>query len=196
VGWGESGALDAATRRSLLWNQHPYGTMGLSSRRAVESAPTLTWWKIVLISPADIFDALGSSITDLVVIALKALIATARRPILIALVTFIFVVVSTTFLILSAIVFAGWWQNFFLELGVGLLVAGLVDIAVLGALHSLIEGTEIAESIRKKVELESDFVLDELDRLEEQIKQVKADQIRVDKSEPTGRRPSGIGWPS
>jgi hypothetical protein len=37
-------------------------------------------------------------------------------------------------------VFQGWWQAFSLELGVGLLIAGIVDVAVLGALHELIEG--------------------------------------------------------
>ena len=46
----------------------------------------------------------------------------------------------TASLTLSGLVFTGWWQGFFLELGVGLLIAGIVDIAILGALHGLIEG--------------------------------------------------------
>ena len=31
-------------------------------------------------------------------------------------------------------------QGFFLEFGVGLLIAGIVDVAILSALHGLIEG--------------------------------------------------------
>jgi len=72
---------------------------------------------------------------------LRSVLAVARRAILIALVTLLFIVVAVTCLILSGIVFTGWWQAFFLEAGVGLLIAGIVDVAVLGALHGLIEGT-------------------------------------------------------
>jgi hypothetical protein len=64
----------------------------------------------------------------------------ARRPILLAIVTLTFVASVAVSLILSGVLFRGWWQGFFLELGVGLLIAGIVDVAILGALHALIEG--------------------------------------------------------
>ena len=64
----------------------------------------------------------------------------ARRPVLLFLVTLGFVLAATLSLALSGLVFQGWWQAFCLELGVGLLIAGFVDVAILGALHGLIEG--------------------------------------------------------
>ncbi len=66
----------------------------------------------------------------------------ARKPALLFLVTLAFVVSAILSLALSGLVFRDWWQGFFLELGVGLLIAGTVDVAVLGALHGLIEGDE------------------------------------------------------
>jgi hypothetical protein len=64
----------------------------------------------------------------------------ASRPVRIALVTLIFVVISVVLLLVSGFVLHGWWQAFFLEAGVGALIAGIVDVAVLSALHDLIEG--------------------------------------------------------
>lgn len=64
----------------------------------------------------------------------------ARRPILLFLVTLAFVLSAVLLLALSGLVFRGWWQGFCLELGVGLFIAGIVDVAILGALHGLIEG--------------------------------------------------------
>ena len=69
----------------------------------------------------------------------------ARRPILLLLVTSTFVVVAILLLTLSGTVLHGWWQSLFLELGVGVLIAGVVDVAILGALHGLIEGVERAQ---------------------------------------------------
>jgi hypothetical protein len=63
-----------------------------------------------------------------------------RRPVLLAIVTLSFIVSAAICLILSGLLFQGWWQGFFLALGVGLLVAGIVDVGVIGALHGLIEG--------------------------------------------------------
>ena len=64
----------------------------------------------------------------------------ARRPILLFLVTLAFVLSAVLSLALSGLVFTGWWQAFCQALGVGLLLAGIVDVAILGALHGLIEG--------------------------------------------------------
>jgi hypothetical protein len=64
----------------------------------------------------------------------------ARRPVLLFVVTLGFVVSAVLLLALSGLVFRGWWQAFCLEFGVGLLIAGIVDVAILGALHGLIEG--------------------------------------------------------
>src|ERR1700683_1795018 len=75
--------------------------------------------------------------------AVGAVIKVARRPILLLAVTLAFVACAVLSLALSGVVFRGWWQGFFLELGVGLLIAGIVDVAILGALHGLIEGTEL-----------------------------------------------------
>ncbi len=63
--------------------------------------------------------------------------------------TFAFVVTATTSLVLSGLPFRGWWQGFFLELGVGLLIAAIVDVAILGALHGLIEGGREAPEIHQ-----------------------------------------------
>jgi hypothetical protein len=80
--------------------------------------------------------------TAVTIAALRAVVQVARRPILLLAVTLAFVASAGLSLALSGIVFRGWWQSFFLELGVGLLIAGIVDVAILGALHGLIEGTE------------------------------------------------------
>jgi hypothetical protein len=54
--------------------------------------------------------------------------------------TLAFVISAAASFTLSGLVFTGWWQGFFLELSVGLLIAGIADIAILGALRGLIEG--------------------------------------------------------
>jgi hypothetical protein len=71
----------------------------------------------------------------------RGVVKVARRPILLLAVTLAFVASAVLSLTLSGVVFRGWWQSFFLELGAGLLIAGIVDVAVLSALHGLIEGT-------------------------------------------------------
>lgn len=84
------------------------------------------------------------SVTTTLVLATwvaQIIVKVARRPILLLAVTLAFVTSAILSLALSGIVFHGWWQDFFLELGVGLLIAGVVDVAILGALHGLIEGT-------------------------------------------------------
>jgi hypothetical protein len=64
----------------------------------------------------------------------------AARPVRIAFITLIFIAVALAMLVLSGLVMHGWWQAFFLESGVGTLIAGIVDVAVLSALHDLVEG--------------------------------------------------------
>jgi hypothetical protein len=71
---------------------------------------------------------------------IESVLAVARRPILLLLATLAFVSAAATLLTLSAVVFTGWWQEFSLELGVGLLIAGVVDVAILSLLNGLIEG--------------------------------------------------------
>jgi hypothetical protein len=71
---------------------------------------------------------------------LDAIVGIARRPIRIAIVTIAFVAIAAISLVLSGIVFNGWWQGFFQALGVGILLAGIVDVAILGALRGLLEG--------------------------------------------------------
>ena|SRR5215471_14490975 len=85
--------------------------------------------------------------------ALAALpVLIARRPMLLFLVTLAFVLGATLSLALSGLVLQGWWQAFCLELGVGLLIAGIVDVAILGALHGLIEGDGNQATVRRVAE--------------------------------------------
>jgi hypothetical protein len=111
---------------------------------------------------------------------LTGILTIAHRAILIGLVTLIFVVTSSGLLVLSALIFTGWWQEFFLELGVGLLVAGIVDIAILGALHSLIEDTE---KFRKGE-----------DKIKEVLKRTFGSAAESQTKRPS-RKPCGTGWP-
>ena len=65
----------------------------------------------------------------------------ARRPVLLFLVTLGFVVSAVLLLALSGLVFRGLVASILPGIpGVGLLIAGIVDVAILGALHGLIEG--------------------------------------------------------
>jgi hypothetical protein len=116
---------------------------------------------------------------------LKSILTVARRAILIALVTLIFVISSATLLALSAVVLTGWWQDFTLELGVGLLIAGVVDIAILGALHGLIEGTDDG-----KIEIMGG----EIDQ--GKLKKVLGEALSKESNAGyAARKPSGTGWP-
>ena len=80
------------------------------------------------------------AITDLVDGPLRFLIWIARRPILLAAVILSFVASAVLCLVLSAIVFQGWWESFLQGVGVSLLFVGVVDLGILGALRGLIEG--------------------------------------------------------
>jgi hypothetical protein len=94
---------------------------------------------------------------------IRSVIEVARRPVLLAIVTLAFVASAVLCLCLSAIVFSGWWQGFLLELGVGLLIAGIVDVAILGALRGLIEGGVSKES--PKIDVQQ--LLDSTKRIEQ-----------------------------
>jgi len=94
------------------------------------------------------------SVTTTLVLATwvaQIIVKVARRPILLLAVTLAFIASAILSLALSGIVFHGWWQDFFLELGVGLLIAGVVDVAILGALHGLIEGTVSAPRLAPRL---------------------------------------------
>ena len=64
----------------------------------------------------------------------------ARRPILLAAVIFAFIVGAIVSLVLSGIVYHGWWQGFFQNVGVSLLFIGVVNLGILNSLRGLIEG--------------------------------------------------------
>jgi hypothetical protein len=64
----------------------------------------------------------------------------ARRPILLAAIVFAFIVSSVLALVLSGVVFRGWWQGFFQNIGVSLLFVGVVNLGILNAFRGLIEG--------------------------------------------------------
>ena len=70
---------------------------------------------------------------------IRALVHLLRRPLLLAATVFAFVVCAVASLTLSAVVFDGWWQQFFLDAGVSLLFVGVVDLVILGALRTLLE---------------------------------------------------------
>jgi hypothetical protein len=70
---------------------------------------------------------------------LRFLIEVARRPILLAAVILGFVASAILCLVLSAVVFQGWWGSFLQGVGVSLLFVGAVDLGILGALRGLIE---------------------------------------------------------
>ncbi len=63
----------------------------------------------------------------------------ARRPILLGAVILGFVVSAVVCLVLSAVVFQGWWGSFLQGVGVSLLFVGVVQLGILGALSDLIE---------------------------------------------------------
>jgi MFS family permease len=80
---------------------------------------------------------------------LRAFWEIARRPILLAAVIFAFVVGAVLSLVLSGVVYYGWWQSFFQNVGVSLLFVGVVNLGILNSLRGLIEGerTQRASSV-------------------------------------------------
>jgi hypothetical protein len=88
----------------------------------------------------------------------RSVLKVAREPILLAGLTLLLILSGITSLLLSGLVFRGWWQEFFLELGVGLLVVSIVEVAVLGVLHALTDGKKLRE------------ILDATNRIENELK--------------------------
>ena len=70
----------------------------------------------------------------------RFLIDLARRPKLLGAVILGFVASAVVCLVLSAVVFQGWWGSFLQGVGVSLLFVGVVQLGILGALSGLIEG--------------------------------------------------------
>lgn len=69
----------------------------------------------------------------------RFLIGIARRPIRLGAVILGFVVSAVLCLVLSAVVFQGWWGSLLQGVGVSLLFVGVVQLGILGALSGLIE---------------------------------------------------------
>lgn len=99
--------------------------------------------------------------TTLIVAALAAVPAAilrtfweaARRPILLAAIVFAFIASSVLALALSGVVFRGWWQGFFQNIGVSLLFVGVVNLGILNALRGLIEGEQSQRTSTTKIDL-------------------------------------------
>jgi hypothetical protein len=77
---------------------------------------------------------------DLVTWLIRELVRVARRPILPGTVILAFVASACLCLVLSGLVFRGWWQGFFQSVGVSLLFVGVINLGILAALRGLIEG--------------------------------------------------------
>lgn len=69
----------------------------------------------------------------------RSAMTVARQPVLIFLVVIAFLACAVFSLALSGLIFYGWWEGFFLEIGVGLLVTGIIDLVVLSALNTFLE---------------------------------------------------------
>ncbi|MFG3351030.1 hypothetical protein [Streptomyces sp. NPDC048001] len=65
-----------------------------------------------------------------------ALLVSARRYVL-GLAIFVFTISGLTSLMLSAFVFTGWWGDFLINLGLGLVFSGVVDLMILGVIGDL-----------------------------------------------------------
>jgi hypothetical protein len=88
-----------------------------------------------------------------------------------------------TSLLLSGLVFRGWWQGFFLELGVGLLVVTVVEVAVLGTLHELTDGKTLRA------------ILDNTNRIETEVLEISGTTASGGAAE-TGPSVSGGSTPA
>lgn len=88
----------------------------------------------------------------------RSVLKVAREPMLLAGLTLLLILSGITSLILSGLVFRGWWQGFFLELGVGLLVVSIVEVAVLGVLHALTDGKKLREILDATNRIENELM--------------------------------------
>jgi hypothetical protein len=88
----------------------------------------------------------------------RSVLKVAREPILLAGLTLLLILSGITSLLLSGLVFRGWWQEFFLELGVGLIVVSIVEVAVLGVLHALTDGKKLREILDATNRIENELM--------------------------------------
>jgi hypothetical protein len=79
---------------------------------------------------------------------------------LLAGVTLLLILSGIVSLLLSGLVFRDWWQGFFLELGVGLLVVSIVEVAVLGTLHELTDGRMLRNILDATHRIEKELMED------------------------------------
>jgi hypothetical protein len=89
---------------------------------------------------------------------LRSVIKVAREPILLGFVTLMLILLGILSLTLSGLVLQGWWQAAFLELGVGLLVVSIVEVAVLGFLHAVTDGDTLRKILDKTTIIESELI--------------------------------------
>jgi hypothetical protein len=73
---------------------------------------------------------------------LRTLWSVVRRPLLLLGTVVAFVVAGILALAASKFWTSGWWEDLLLNLGVGLIFVGLIDLVVLGAVRRIIEGTD------------------------------------------------------
>jgi hypothetical protein len=88
----------------------------------------------------------------------RSVIKIALEPLLLGLVTLILILVGILSLALSGLVFHGWWQAVSLELGVGLLVVSIVEVAVLGFLHALTDGSTLRRILETTTRIENGLI--------------------------------------
>ncbi|WP_143234892.1 hypothetical protein [Paractinoplanes atraurantiacus] len=75
-----------------------------------------------------------NSVSD-TILKLATILASRRWVLGLAVVAF--TVAGTSCVVASGVLFETWWQAFFLEVGVGLLLTGIVDLAILGLISRL-----------------------------------------------------------
>jgi len=80
---------------------------------------------------------LASVLTDTL---LRSIWSVVRRPVLLLGSVLAFVVAGILALAASGFWTSGWWEDLLLNLGVGLIFVGLIDLVVLGALRGILEG--------------------------------------------------------
>lgn len=104
-----------------------------------------------------IIGAANSGLTQAGIELARSVIKVAREPLLLAGVTLLLILSGITSLLLSGLVFRDWWQAFFLELGVGLLVVSIVEVAVLGVLHALTDGRILRRILEATTRIEREL---------------------------------------
>jgi hypothetical protein len=107
---------------------------------------------------ASLVSASGRALAESGIQLARSVLKVAREPILLAGLTLLLILSGIASLLLSGLVFRGWWQEFFLELGVGLLVVSIVEVAVLGVLHALTDGKKLREILDVTNRIENELM--------------------------------------